>query len=69
MKKPPPKKINFRLSPPIYQRVKDAADEQDRSVNAEIIERIIQTNVDARIKELSMEIAELKGMIKQLLDK
>ncbi len=72
MTKPPAKKSSqenyvksaLRLPPELHAEVSAAAQLNDRSLNAEIISRLRGNPVDA----LSKETAELKAMIREVLD-
>ena len=77
MTKPPTKKTthstfvnsSVRLPPELRKELQDTALLHGRSMNAEIIARLEATPIQARLDDLVKSNAELKRMVKQLLDK
>jgi predicted HicB family RNase H-like nuclease len=77
MTKPPARKTthstfvnsSVRLPPDLHQELQEAALLHGRSMNAEIIARLEATPVQTRLDDLVKGNAELKRMVKQLLDK
>lgn len=58
------KSMNLRLPPELSEAIRDAAERNGRSANAEIISRL-QANDSAAIMA---ELADLKKMLRKVLD-
>jgi predicted HicB family RNase H-like nuclease len=77
MQKPPSKKTiqaefihtAVRLPPDLHATIKDAAERNGRSMNAEIIDRLYATPVNQTLDELVKNGREIKQLVKQILDK
>ena len=77
MQKPPPKKSvqsdyiksAVRFPPQLHQELKEAAERNGRTLNAEVIARLLNTPVQEKLDRLATNDQEIKTMLRELLDK
>jgi hypothetical protein len=68
-KRKPPVNTGVRLPPDLHEEIHTSAKLADRSMNAEIITRLRVSPVEARLNDMAAQIAELKAMLRKVLDK
>ena len=77
MRKPPIQKATqsgyvqsaVRLPPQLHQELKAAAEENGRTLNAEIISRLQAASLHEKLDRLAAGHQELRSMLRELLDK
>jgi len=77
MQKPPLKKSSqdsyiksaVRFPPQLHRELQDAAERNGRTMNAEIISRLLATPTNEKLDNILKSNNEMKQLIKELLDK
>lgn len=62
-------KRTLRIPRGLYDDIQQSAEARAVSVNSEIVERLEAAAVADQFKKLSAEVAEIKKLVKELLDK
>jgi hypothetical protein len=62
-------KRTLRIPRSLYDAIQARADTRGISVNLEIVERLEAAAVSDQFKKLSAEVAEIKKLVRELLDK
>lgn len=68
-KRPPKRQITIRLPKALFEKIEAESAAQDWAISDEINFQLRSRSVAEKIDKLESEIAELKAMIKSLLDK
>jgi predicted transcriptional regulator len=63
------KRVTFRLPDKLHKELQEAAERNCITLNAEAIARLQSASVLDRLAKQEIEIAELKSMLRELLDK
>lgn len=63
------KRFTFRLPDQLHKELQEAAERNCVTLNAEVIGRLQSASMLERLEKQSAEIAELRLMIRELLDK
>lgn len=63
------KRFTFRLPDQLHKELQEAAARNCVTLNAEVIARLHSASVLDRLEKQGAEIAELKSMMRELLDK
>jgi hypothetical protein len=63
------KRVTFRLPDKLHKELQDAAARNCITLNAEVIARLHSASVLERLAKQEAEIAELKSMMRELLDR
>jgi predicted transcriptional regulator len=63
------KRVTFRLPDKLHKELQEAAERNCVALNAEVIARLHSASVLDRLEKQAAEIAELKSMMRELLDK
>lgn len=63
------KRFTFRLPDQLHKELQEAAARNCVTLNAEVIARLHSASVLDRLEKQEAEIAELKSMMRELLDK
>jgi len=77
MQKPPVKKSTqdlyvksaVRFPPQLHQELKEAAERNGRTLNAEVIARLLAAPVNEQLEKLASGNQEIKALLRELLDK
>lgn len=62
-------RTTLRLPGSLYAELQAAAEHNGRSLNAEVIARLQAASVSGQFEKLSRENAEIKALVRELLDK
>lgn len=64
-----PVERTLRVPRSLYEEIKKSAEAHGLTVNGEIVERLHAASVKDQFSRLSREIADIKKLLKELLDK